>query len=549
MQPRSPSHYLREMLIALALFLLVFACYWPVVHYGFINYDDPLYVVDNVHVRGGWSIDGLLWSFRDFSSSNWHPLTWLSHMTDWQLFRDNAGGHHMMNVLLHAINAMILFALLRLMTGACWRSACVAALFAVHPLNVESVAWVAERKNVLSTGFGLLTLLSYALYLRRPGWKRYLPVLGTFAMGLMAKPMLVTLPFLLLLVDCWPESRFTGKFTAGERLPIPGAVGPRPNPPSSLSVLLLEKVPLLLLSSVSIILTLLAAEKGGALKTLDHFSLNTRLANSLHAYGAYIGKFFWPHDLAVFYPHPGILPTWQTAGTALLMLAATVFALMRLKQYPYLAVGWFWFLGTLVPVIGMVQVGLQAMADRYLYFPMIGLLIMLIWWAADLCKPWVRGKTAGIFILVIVVSTAALWTRQQLQYWQNSRMLFEHALAVTGANPITSSNLAHALFGEGDWKGAEAHYREAIRSDPKYSNAYANLGTVLAREGRIAEAIGEYRKALALNPRHAAALHHLGLAMESQKSFLEADADSIDALRIKPDYPDPLQKILDCNRH
>lgn len=522
-KPAFLSRFFPEIMIAFALSLLVAGSYWPVGDHSFINYDDPLYVTHNAHVKMGFTAESLVWAFQDFGSSNWHPLTWLSHMTDWQLFRDNAGGHHWTNVIFHLVNAILLFCVLRMMTGALWRSACVAALFAVHPINVESVAWVAERKNLLSAFFGLLTLLCYALYIRRPGWKRYLSILWTFALGLTAKPMLVTLPFLLILLDYWPGIRFPGRSVDGYPLPASGETAPHPNPQFILSTLLLEKIPLILLSVLSIAVTLLAAEKGGALKSLDHFPLAVRLGNSLNAYTAYIRKFFWPQDLAVFYPHPGILHSWQTVSALFLISAVTVIVLMQSRRRPYLPVGWFWFLGTLVPVIGLVQVGLQAMADRYLYFPLIGLLILLVWGAADLGRRAVAGRAVLIFLAILLIFAASFGTRQQLRHWQNSRLLFEHALTVTRGNPVAYSNLAHALFEEGDWKGAEAHYREAIRSDPIFANAYANLGAVLARQGRNEEAVGEYRKALALNPRHADAHYHLGLAMENQARFSDAD--------------------------
>lgn len=540
---RFTSRYTNEIVVSLILSLMILVCYQPVSDYGFINYDDPLYVTDNEHVQAGMTMEGLVWAFRDMkSSSNWHPLTWLSHMIDWQLFRANAGGHHWTNVVFHLVNTLLLFYVLRLMTGTFWRSACVAALFAVHPLNVESVAWVAERKNVLSTCLGLLTLLLYVFYIRKPGWKRYLPVLAAFALGLMAKPMLVTFPFLMLLLDLWPMRRFPMHPLAGDARRFKEGSQQGPILPISLSGLLLEKIPLILLSVPSIAATLLAAERGGALKSLDHFPLAVRLGNSLNAYTAYIRKFFWPQDLAVFYPHPGILPLWQTTGAALLIAAVTVVVLIRLKKCPYLSVGWFWFLGTLVPVIGLVQVGLQAMADHYLYFPLIGLLILVVWGAADLCWRAAAGRAVLIFLLMSLILAASFGTRQQLRYWQNSRMLFEHALAVTGGNPVAYSNLAHALFEEGNWKGAEANYRAAIRSDPKFANAYANLGAVLARQGRIDEAVGEYRKALAFNPRHADAHYHLGLAMENQAMFSDADRHYEAAQREKPNHVEAIRQ-------
>ena len=522
-KPDLMSRFVPDMTIALILCLLVVYSYWRVFHFDYINYDDPLYVTQNAHVKMGVTLEGLLWAFRDFGSSNWHPLTWLSHMIDWQWFGDNAGGHHATNIFLHVGNAILLFVLFRLLTGNLWQSAFVAALFAVHPVNVESVAWIAERKNLLSTFLGLLTLIFYAIYIRDPGWKRYLPVFATFALGLMAKPMLVTLPFLLLVLDYWPVRRMIAVSPHGHSTQASGETDARTHPQFSPSALLLEKIPLILLSFISIGVTLLAAERGGSLKSLDHFPLLVRFGNTFGSYASYLGKFIWPRDLAVFYPHPGTFDVLQTFAALLLILFITAMVLMQLRKRPYLPVGWLWFLGTLVPVIGLIQVGLQAMADRYLYFPMIGLLIMLIWGAADLGKKNAAMRLSMVLLGVALILGASFGTWQQLKYWRSSRLLFEHALAVTGPNAVAYSNLAHALFEEVDWKGAEENYRNAIRCDPKYANAHANLGAVLDRQGRTGEALEEYRKGLALNPGHADAHYHVGLMMERQGNFPDAD--------------------------
>jgi hypothetical protein len=347
--------------VGLALVLIVVACYWPAVRLGFVNFDDPLYVTENRHVQAGLTWEGLLWAFQDVGSSNWHPLTWLSHMLDWTLFGAEAWGHHLTNLILHGLNTLLLFTALSALTGAPGRSACVAALFAVHPMNVESVAWVAERKNLLSTALGLLALQGWAFYVRRPGWKRLLPVAACHGLGLMVKPMLVTMPFLLLLMDYWPCRRMAFKGS-----PVP------------FSRLVLEKVPLMALSAASVVMTLLAAAEGGALKTLDHFPLGLRVANALNAYLLYVGKLLWPFDLAVFYPYAAPRPL-QTVLAAVLIGAMTLLALRKARQAPWLAVGWLWYLGTLVPVIGLVQVGRQSMADRYVYVPFIGLFIIGVW--------------------------------------------------------------------------------------------------------------------------------------------------------------------------
>ena len=535
-KPDFISRSFPEIVIALLVFFLAAYVYWPALHYGFINYDDPLYVTQNAHVKMGVTVEGLRWAFRDFGSSNWHPLTWLSHMIDWQWFGDNAGGHHATNILLHAGNAILLFILFRVFTGTVWQSAFMAALFAVHPLNVESVAWIAERKNLLSTFLSLVTLIVYTFYIRNPDWKRYLPVFATFALGLMAKPMLVTLPFLLLLLDYWPGRRFVVESSHGHSIPESGRSDAHIPPQCSPLSMLLEKIPLILLSIASIAVTLLAAQKGGSLKSLDHFSLAARLGNSLSAYASYLGKFIWPSDLAVFYPHPGTFDVLQTSVALFLILFITAMALMQIKRRSYLPVGWLWFLGTLVPVIGLVQVGLQAMADRYLYFPMIGLLIILVWGAADLGKKNAAMRLSMVLLGVALILGAFFETRQQLKHWRSSRLLFEHTLAVTGPNAVVYSNLAHALFEEGDWKGAEENYRNAIRCDPKYANAHANLGAVLDRQGRSGEALEEYRKGITLNPGHADAHYHLGLMMERQDRFPEADRHYGEAQKGDPDH-------------
>ncbi|MCE5262877.1 MAG: tetratricopeptide repeat protein [Deltaproteobacteria bacterium] len=546
---------------------LILVCYQPISDCGFVNYDDTLYVTDNVQVQAGLTLDGLIWAFRDMkSSSNWHPVTWISHMVDWQLFRENAGGHHWTNVIFHLLNTILLFLLLRLMTGATARSACVAALFAVHPLNVESVAWVAERKNVLSMFFGLLTLLLYVFYTRKTGWRSYLPVMISYALGLMAKPMLVTLPFVMILLDFWPLRRTPVQvLRRGLTGPAKGGLW-APGPPVAFSGLLREKIPLFMMAAGSVVMTLLAARQGGAL-TSSGFPLTLRLANGLHAYAVYLGKFFWPVDLAVFYPYPVNLAPWQTVLSGALIASLTVLVLKQARSRPYLVVGWLWFLGTLIPVIGLVQVGLQAMADRYAYLPLIGLFIMAVWGAADFSSRSTRWRVLIMAALPLLLLAGGILTHNQLRFWESSRTLFSHVLSVTERNDIAHSNLARALFQEGDWEGAVSHYREAIRINPNYPNHYNNLGTVLVHQGKPEEAIVQYGKSLALNPRHTGALFNMGLAMESMKNLPEADSFYARVLREDPDHRDALgrramlamqagnqreaamQKTLDRTRH
>jgi tetratricopeptide (TPR) repeat protein len=531
----------------LILAVLVLACYWPVQDYGFVNYDDPLYVTDNQHVQAGLTWEGFVWAFQDMKSTNWHPLTWLSHMTDWQLFQDNAAGHHWTNVLLHLANTLLLFHLFRIMTGMLWQSALVAAIFAVHPLNVESVVWIAERKNLLSTCFGWVTLLFYVRYLRSPGWKRYLPAMAAFSLSLMAKPMLVTLPFLMLLLDYWPLGRFCPGLAKTD---IPcTAEDVEWNPPErrhgdvTLVHLITDKIPFLILTGVSILITILAADRGGAVKTLAHFPLSGRLTNALHSYASYIGKYLWPQNLAVFYPNRAGEILWQTVPALLLMVSVTLVVIHQRRTRPYLAVGWFWFLGTLVPVIGLVQVGLQAMADRYAYVPFIGLSIMLAWGVTDFCQLRRQSGKAAVLILVMLILTAGVVSRHQIGVWENSRILFSHALKVTQKNEIAHNNLAYALYQEGDMTGAVAHFREAVKINPLYMTAHNNLGILLARQGKIDEAISEYEKTLKINPRHGGALFNMGLALVSKGKLSEAKGYFELLVRVEPDHVQAHQQL------
>lgn len=530
---------IKSLLLSALLALMVIVCYWPVQEHGFVNYDDPLYVTENQQVQAGLTWEGFLWAFRDMQSTNWHPLTWLSHMTDWQLFRDQAAGHHWNNVLFHVINTLLLFSLLKGMTGALWQSACVAAIFALHPLNVESVAWIAERKNLLSTGFGLLSLLFYRRYLLRTSWVWYLPVMLAFSMSLMAKPMLVTLPFVMLLLDYWPLNRYPLVLEAdgGGRAegPFPRQAPCYPDMGHHLLRLIIEKIPLFMLSGFSMIVTIVAADRGGAIKSLAHFPLAGRLANVLHAYAGYLVKYVWPDNLSVFYPNrPGDF-LWQTVPALFLLASVTFVVLHQVRRRPYLAVGWFWFLGTLVPVIGLVQVGLQGMADRYTYVPCIGLSIMLAWGLSDL-----RGSMRYPFIPVLVLSVlllaAGFGSRSQIRIWENSQTLFSHAVKVTEHNEIAHNNLANALFQQGDTEGAVAHFREAVRINPWYMTAHNNLGILLARQGKTLEAIEAYEKTLRMNPRHKGALFNMGLALESQNRLDDADRYYAEVLLVDPGH-------------
>jgi tetratricopeptide (TPR) repeat protein len=568
-------HYLgsmaqKELLVCVGLCLLVLVCYWPVREYGFVNIDDLPYITQYNLVQSGLTMEGVVWAFRTVEPGYWRPLAWLSHMLDCQLFGANAGGHHWTNVLLHLINTLLLFAVLRNLTGALWRSACVAALFAAHPMNVESVAWIANRPGLLSACFGFTALLCYTWYLQKPSWRGYLAVAAAFSLSLMAKPMLLTLPFLLLLIDFWPGGRWGRVATPVGLVSVSGSARTL-RPLVSFPRLLLEKTPLLLISAATAVMTLVSAGKFGIPKLLDQFPLDVRIANSLQTYVLYIKKLLWPMELVVFYPHPGHNALDQAAAAGLVIAAVSLIAVAKKGRFPYLLTGWFWFLGSLVPVSGLVQFGRQALADRYIYFPGIGLFILMVWGTIDLCRvlagtKWIasaRGnrlpgilETAGrsdpdspsgnrssgvmrpllICIVVLIILLAGFSTRKQLAYWQSSRTLFAHAVSVTTQNDFAHSNLAHALFREGHFEEAADHYEEAIRIRPKQASHFSNYGVVLERQGKMQEAMEQYRKAVSLDPKHFRALFNLGRSLEILGRYAEADAFYRAVLLEKPDH-------------
>jgi tetratricopeptide (TPR) repeat protein len=486
----------REGLIALALFLATLACYAQVVGNGFVNFDDNLYVSDNRQVQAGLSVGSVVWSWTTFHAGYYQPLTWLSLQLDAQLFGTAAWGYHLSNLLWHAANVVLLFALLRRLTGAVWRSAAVAALFAVHPLHVESVAWVTERKDVLSTFWALVTLLAYHRYAERPSLSRYLAVLVAFALGLMAKPMLVTLPCVLLLLDWWPLRRWQGE------------AGPR----ASSWRLLGEKLPLFALAALFSAVTVLAQNQAGALVPLQRIPLAVRVAHAPVACVWYLGKTFWPAGLAPFYPHPGPdLTAWQVGGATLLLLAITGAALAARR--PYCLVGWLWFLGMLVPVLGLVQAGEQPWADRFVYLPHVGLFLALVWGAADLLAAWSVPPVVRATLAAAVLIALAIQTWLQVGLWHDSVTLLEHALQVAGPNPVAEETLGGALLKAGQPAAAVRHLREAVRLGPNRPRPHYNLGLGLATLGEREEAARHYREALRLDPGFALAHYNLGVVL------------------------------------
>jgi Flp pilus assembly protein TadD len=514
-------------LLGLALATLV--AFAPAFGNDFVGLDDPLYVTENPAVNAGLSWPSARWALTATDAFNWHPLTWLSLQLDYSLFRLRPWGYHCTNVLLHTASALLLFWLLRRLTGADWRSFFVAALFALHPLHVESVAWVAERKDVLSGLFAMLTLWAYAAYAQRPGALRYLAVVLALGLGLMAKPVLVTLPLVLLLLDYWPLRRL---------LPGPAAGTSPVCPPASLRLILGEKVPLLALAAASCVVTVVAQHRGGAVQPLEAIPLSARLANTVVSYAAYLGQTVWPLRLAAFYPYPaGGYPAGQVVAAAVLLACVTAAALLLARRgcrYPL--VGWLWYLGMLVPMIGLVQVGEQARADRYTYLPLVGIFLALVWGLADLAvrRPALRhvlavaggGALAGCFV--------GTWV--QAGAWHDDRTLWEHAVRVTSGNYLAHDSLGVALLKDGWTAEAVDHLREAVRLRPDYTRAYSNLAGALAEEGRPGEAIEVYRKALKLDPRSALLRYNLAMALAQQGEVRSAIAELSEAVRLDPSF-------------
>ncbi|MHB8069150.1 MAG: tetratricopeptide repeat protein [Desulfobaccales bacterium] len=515
------------LLLCLLLAVACLAVYSQVRHHDFITFDDDMYVTENPMVRAGLTWPGVKWAFTAFHSSNWHPLTWLSHMLDCQIFGLHPGGHHLTNVALHLANAILLFLFLARATGAVWPSSLVAALFALHPLHVESVAWVAERKDVLSTFFWLATMWAYAAYVAAPSLRRYLVVVLALALGLMAKPMLVTLPFVLLLLDYWPLGRAPGGPGTA-----PGVAGSgEPQPPAAGRVywrLLKEKIPLFALAALSCLVTMAAQKGSGAVMPMAIRGLGPRIANSLVAYVQYGVKMFWPYPLTFFYPLAPV-PWWEAAGAGLLLLVLTLFLLYGSRRHPYLAVGWLWYLGTLVPVIGLVQVGGQAMADRYTYIPFIGLFIILAWGISEATAEWrhrkiVLSSSAAALLLACLLSS---WG--QTGYWRNSQTLFTHAIDLNPDNYMAYHHLGMDLVNRGKLDQAIAMYQKTLALAPAYPSAYNNLAIAYARQGKFKEAVPLFKEAIRLTPGNVSFYRNLALAysQQGQKSAAEAVMEQV----------------------
>jgi len=510
--------------IRLLLISAILVVYWQVRHHDFVNLDDTIYVTDNRQVKTGITPETLL---RAFSLQNnqtyWHPLTSISHMLDVHLYGMAAGRHHLTNLFFHIANTLLLFGLLHRMTGHTWRSALVAALFALHPINVESVAWVAERKNVLSTFFWMLTLLIYGYYAKQPGLFRYLAVLGAFILGLLAKPMVVTLPFVLLVLDFWPLGRFAPDRPLRHQLKR--ALG-----------LIAEKAPLLILSAFSIYQSTASVRGVEEVISYQAVPLSLRAANALVSYVRYMIKMIWPQNLAIFYPFPERLPLWQTIGASAVLIGISVWAFRSLKQRPYLAAGWLWYLGTLVPVAGWVQVGLwPALADRWAYVPLIGLFIMITWrlaeYLADERRTRAVVKLAVGGLLVALMVTA----RIQIGYWSNSIALFEHAIESTGGTWVEHTNLGNAYKDREMVDRAIYHYNLSLQKRaPEPERIYNNMGMAYASRGRIEDALTSYEKALRIDPGFVAAHINMGFSLNKEGRNDEANYHFEEAIRLNP---------------
>jgi len=503
----------RELVVDLALILITMVVFWPLGRCQFINYDDPVYVTKNLPVQQGLTPAGVLWAFRTIVSGNWHPVTCLSHMLDCQLFGVHAGAHHVINLVFHMANTLLLFHVLRRMTGELWASAVVAALFAWHPLHVESVAWVSERKDVLSTFFGLLAIWAYWRYTRgeKHAVRSYLLAVVFLALGLMSKPMLVTWPFVFLLLDVWPLGRVPG--FAFESPVVSGSGARR----VTITHLLLEKLPFLVLALVFCVITFLTQRGASTMITEGSFTVPERLFNVLVSYVRYLGKTAWPVHLAVFYPYPNYpnpkWPAWQMLGSAALLASITMAVLWRARHRPFLAVGWFWFLGTLVPVIGLVQVGDQSLADRYSYIPLIGLFIMIVWGGKCLA-----GRRRHAQVVLAVAVTVALFaclvgTSLQLRYWRNSEVLWRHALEVTGSNVPACSGLGYTLLDEGRTDEGVTELNKLFQIQPNFAEGHYRIAVALYQRGRIRESMDQYRAALRCNPNSPVFLNNLAWAL------------------------------------
>lgn len=522
---------LRALLVYSVIILATLSVYLPVNDFDFINYDDNMYVFQNPTVLGGLTFKNILWSLTASEELYWHPLTWISHMTDIQIFGLNAGGHHLTSVGFHILNTVLLLVWLNTMTGEFWKSSFVAALFALHPLHVESVAWIAERKDVLSTFFCFLALLSYTHYCQKKNRQQYLLSLLFFICALMAKPMAVTLPFVFLILDYWPLNRFPEELS--KNIPI--------HDKRVFWQLLVEKIPFLMFSFLSCLKTLEVHQTAGT--SIETFPLIPRIANSLISYVEYLAKMVCPFPLAFLYPHPRMFSLWKLTASLFVVLSISYLAIRKVRRRPWLAVGWFWYIGTLVPVIGLVQVCVQGYADRYTYIPLIGLFMMIAWQIPEKVQSW-KHKT--IFLSVSATGIlSVLWilTSFQIRHWENNITLYEHALKSTTENFVAHNNLGVSLAEKGNDNEAVVHYRKAIRILPGFGLSNENLGFILYKQGNYQGAIFHYQNAIAYTPDSARSYYMLANSYFQLKQIDNAVIHYKIAIKIRPDYIEAMTNL------
>jgi Tfp pilus assembly protein PilF len=505
------------LIIYIVLATITLAVFWQVNQYDFV-YDDVVYITENSHIKSGITLDGFRWAFSTRYADLWNPLLWLSFMADYQLFGLNAGSYHFTNLILHILSTLLLFWLFNRMTGAIWKSAFVAAFFALHPLHVESVAWIAERKDVLSAFFWMLTLCLYVYYTEKPIMRRYLLVLFSFVLALMSKPMVVTLPVVMILLDYWPLKRFESE--------------------KGNCVLwqLKEKMPFFILSAALVIVTFYTPNE--EVRYIKGFPLSSRIANAPVAFMTYLERTFWPHDMAAFYPFPAQIPIWQVLGTSLLIIVITTVVVIMLKRMPFLFVGWIWYAVTILPVIGFIPVAFYpyAMADRYHYLPSIGIAVILAWGIPSLIKSEQTRKKILFPVGIIFLSIMAFLSWNQCEYWKNSFELWKHALEVTKNNCPAHNNFGLTLFAKGKIDEAINHYNKAILIEPDYVYAYNNRGIIYGERGQYKLAIEDFNNAIRIIPTFADAYGNLGFTYHKLGQYNHAIEDYSKAIRLKPDY-------------
>ncbi len=530
--------------ISLLIVFSTLTVYWQVRSFEFINFDDQLYVTNNTYVNNGISIDSIRWAFSLYRPGEfiyWHPLTSLSQMLDCELFGLNAGLHHMTSVFIHIANALLLFTVMRLMTGALWKSAFVAGLFAIHPINVDSIAWISERKNVLSTFFWMGSMLSYFYYAKKPGGFRYLILITCFSLGLLAKPMLVTLPFVLLLLDFWPLNRFYSNSLFTHDLKNPSKIQK-----DSVLRLIIEKIPLLILSIASIIISILSLQIHDQMGSTDVVPVLLRFENAIISYIKYIFKAFWPTNYSIYYPFPDAIPIWQPVAAGIALIVISIFVIYYAKQKPFYLIGWLWYLGTLVPVIGLIQGGRwPEIADRWAYVPLIGIFIMTAWGGSELLSSWRQRRIRAICITSVIFIILIPITQNQVSHWKNSITLFKHAISVTSKNEVAQYNLGHALYNLSidltkKELAAEAlkHLNEALILNPDNVRAHNNIGNILAKSGNFEEAKRHFLNVLQIDSNHAEARNNLANALICQGRISAGITQYLKLLEINPQFAD-----------